>query len=308
MPSSVKYLRLLAAAILTTPQPFVAYADEYGSGPAVSGFNTKLSVEGGAYDGDGSGLLQGSLTTPLGHAFGLQFDGALGTVGSDVLGGGGVHLFTREPSSYLLGFYGSFHTWDSINISRFAAEGELYRGRFTLSGIAGLESVDVPSTKGGLTVLNTDSDHFFTELDLSYYPRDNVRLSVGYHYENEKSFGAAAIEYMPQWNGAPMSLFATGNFGESGDTQITAGIRLYLGADRNKTLIRRQREDDPGSYLPVFPSLVTQAVTTNFCPASGNFTLTAYPSCTCPTGTVNAGSDPFTDGKALGNCNSRFVT
>ncbi len=302
MPGNTRYLRLLTAAILAAPHPIVAYADDYGSGPAVSGFNTKFSAEGGAFDGKGSGLLQGSLTMPLGHAYGLQFDAALGTIDSKAMGGGAAHLFTRDPSSYLFGFYGSFHTWDSIDISRFAVEGELYRGRFTLSGIAGWESVNVPSTKGGLAVLNSDDDHVFTELNLSYYPRDNMRLTAGYRYVDEKSFGAAEFEYLSQWRGTPMSVFANGNVGESGDTRITAGIRFYLGAEQNKSLIRRHREDDPATYIPVFPSLATAATAANLCPASGTFTLSEHSGCTCPEGTTRAGSDPFTSGKN-GNCN-----
>jgi len=283
-----RFMRLLAAAILAVPLPLVVYADEHGSGPAVSGFNTKFSAEGGILEDQGGGLVQGSLTTPLGHAFGFQLDGALGTIDGDTMGGAGMHLFTRDPSSYLFGVYGSYHTWDSIDVSRIAAEAELYRGRITLSGVAGWESIDVPGTKGGLAVVNKDDDHVFTELDLSFYPKDNMRLTAGYHYENEKSLGVAEFEYLPQWKGMPMSIFATGNFGDNDHTRVTGGIRFYFGADRNKSLIRRHREDDPGSYTPVFPDLKTEtetetetaAATTNFCPIG--VTQPAGTNCTCP--------------------------
>jgi hypothetical protein len=307
MPRGPHLTKWLAAAALAAALPLAVHADEFASGPAVSGFNTKFSAEGGVYDDEGAGLVQGSLTTPLGHAFGFQVDGVVGTIDSDTLGGGGAHLFTRDPSKYLLGVYGSYHSWDSIDITRLAAEAELYRGRITLSGIAGWEDVDVPGTKGGLTVTTRDDDHFFTELDLSFYPQDNMRISGGYRYENEESLGAVEFEYMPGWAGMPASIFASGNFGDSDHTRATGGIRFYFGAERNKSLIRRHREDDPGSYNPVFPDITTQAQGgggTNFCPASGTFPLSQFRGCTCPEGTSNAGLDPFEVGKNLGNCNT----
>ena len=134
------------------------------TGPAVSGPNGKVSVEGGSYDDDAAGIALGSFAVPLAHSFGLQFDGAVGTIDDELLGGGGVHLFTRDPSSYLLGIYGSYHTWDDINIWRTAAEAELYLGRFSLSGLGGYESVEVPSYSGGLFVLTPDSDSSATSI------------------------------------------------------------------------------------------------------------------------------------------------
>jgi hypothetical protein len=124
-------------------------------GPAVSDPNGKLSVEGGQYDGDQSFLTLGSYTLPLGHSFGLQADGALGRIDEDTMGGGGVHLFTRDPSSYLLGVYGSYHTWDSIDIWRAAAEFQLYVHQVSLDGLAGFEGVNVPTTVGGLSTSPT---------------------------------------------------------------------------------------------------------------------------------------------------------
>ena len=157
--------------------------------PAVSGTNGKLSVEGGQYDGDQSFLALGSYTLPLGHSFGLQADGALGRIDEDAMGGGGLHLFTRDPSSYLLGVYGSYHTWNSIDIWRAAAEFQLYVRRFSLNGLAGYEGVEVPTTAAALTVLNTDDDHIFGQVDLAYYPIDDLKLYVGYSYVNETSLG-----------------------------------------------------------------------------------------------------------------------
>ena len=286
-------LRVLICTAVAVALPPAGQADEYGKGPAVSGFNTKFSGEGGIYDDEGAGLFQGSLTTPLGYAFGFQADGVVGTIDDETLGGGALHLFTRDPSSYLLGIYASYHSWDSIDIARVAAEGELYWGRVTLSGIAGWESIDVPETRNGLRVLTQDEDRFFTELDVAYYPKDDLRLSAGYHYENGQSLGAAEFEYMPRWTGVPMSFFATGRFGDDDVTRVTGGLKIYFGADPDKSLIRRHREDDPQTYNPVFPRIVTatpggQATPSgggeNFCPVPASFAIADHPGCVCPDG------------------------
>lgn len=297
MGSGSRPQKLLVVIAGTATILFATPALAQSSGPAVSGFNTKFSGEGGLYDDEGAGFFQGSLTTPLGHAFGFQADGVVGGIDGglddDTLGGGALHLFTRDPSSYLLGIYASYHTWDSIDIARVAAEGELYMGRTIVSGIAGWEDVDVPGRLNGLQVITKDDDHFFTELDLSYYPGDNLRLAIGYHYEDEASLGVAQFEYMPQWSSLPgASLFATGYFGEEDYARITGGLRVYFGSERDKSLIRRHREDDPKTYNPVFPKLeiATPVVEVaeekekkekpNFCPV--NTELPPTENCVCP--------------------------
>lgn len=234
--------------------PSIAVAD---GGPAVSGPNGKFSVEGGQYDDEGSVLALGSFSIPLGYSFGLQADGAVGTIDDEVMGGGGVHLFTRDPSKYLLGVYASYHSWDSIDIWRTAAEFEFYLSRVSLTGLAGYESVDVPTTQNGLPVLNTDDDHFFGRADLAYYPADNFKISGGYRYVSETSLGTASAEYLFQGAGVPVSLFAKGDFGEKQYNRITGGVKVYFGADPNKSLIDRHRTEDPPNYTPVFPNLET---------------------------------------------------
>ena len=240
------------AALLLVPS--IAVAD---GGPAVSGPNGKFSVEGGQYDDEGSVLALGSFSIPLGYSFGLQADGAVGTIDDEVMGGGGVHLFTRDPSKYLLGVYASYHSWDSIDIWRTAAEFEFYLSRVSLTGLAGYESVDVPTTQNGLPVLNTDDDHFFGRADLAYYPADNFKISGGYRYVSETSLGTASAEYLFQGAGVPVSLFAKGDFGEKQYNRITGGVKVYFGADPNKSLIDRHRTEDPPNYTPVFPNLET---------------------------------------------------
>ena len=267
---------------------------------AVSKINGKVSVEGGEFASDGIGIVTGTVTTPIGNSFGFQVDGDIGVLDGETIGGGAFHFFTRDPSRYLFGVYGSYHQWNSIEISRIGGEMELYRGRFSFTGIAGFEKVNVPRTFNGLNVVERDDDHFFTELDLHWYPKDNLRISGGYHYENEENIASASLEYMPQWKATPATLFAKFDAGDNSHTRVTGGLRFYLNGGEQKSLIRRQREDDPFVYRPTFTPVTTVAnnlTGTNFCPAENDdvlgFALEGNEGCTCPSGTPLAGGEPI---------------
>ena len=225
-----------------------------GQQPAVSGGNAKISAEGGLFEDEAAGLVQGSFTVPLGRDFGVQFDGVGGAVDDEFLRGGAVHLFTRNPASYLLGAYGSFHTWNSIDVWRLAAEAELYVNRFTFTGLAGYERISAPDRLNGQALINEDDGHFFTHVDLAFYPTDDLKLYAGYRYAAESHIGAAGAEYLLRGLGTPVSLFVDGRFGEDDHTQVTGGLRIYLGSSgSSKSLIQRHRTEDPQSYLPAFP-------------------------------------------------------
>jgi hypothetical protein len=244
-------------------------------GPAVSGPNVKFSIEGGQYDDEESFLALGSYTMPLGTAFGLQADGAIGSIDDEIMGGGGLHLFARDPSSYLIGVYGSYHTWESIDIWRAAGEFEFYLDKISLTGLAGYEGIDFPSTRNGLLVLNSDDDHFFGRVDLAYYLTDDFKVSGGYRYESEASLGTASAEYLFRDAGVPMSLFARGDWGDEEFNRVTGGVKVYLGSDLKKTLIKRHRTEDPQNYTPVFPKLRT--ATHNQCEGGESITIEAPP-------------------------------
>jgi len=280
--------RTLVAGIVSAISALSALAGEL---PAVSGINGKISAEGGAFDDSGAGIALGTLGVPLGHYLGLQADGAIGTIDGETMGGGGLHLFTRDPSRYLLGVYGSYHTWDSIDIWRLAGEAELYLGRFTLSALAGYENVDVPSLSDGLDVLTPDDKHFFGQFDASYYITDDLKVSAGYRYLNESSFGAASAEYLIRGFEVPVSLFARGYYGDGDYNSITGGLKVYFSDDPNKSLIDRNRRDDPENYLPVFPKLATKA-SAPICKVGAPADQTSSGDCICPSGTVHAGGHP----------------
>jgi hypothetical protein len=293
---SPKVSRMARAFMVCLVALVWAPALAFGGAQAVSGPNGKLSVEGGQYDNDQAFLALGSYTMPLGQSFGLQADGALGRIDEDTMSGGGLHLFTRDPSSYLLGLYGSYHTWNNIDIWRAAAEFQLYMRQFSLEGIAGFESVNVPTTSGGLAVLNTDDNHAFGQVDFSYYPIDNLRLYVGYRYVDETSLGGAGIEYLLRSSGSPISLFAKGDFGDAEFNRITGGLKIYLGPNPGKSLIERHRTEDPENYTPAFPTLKTQTAgtATSQCTINSDFFVVspANGQCTCPPGTLQAGGAP----------------
>lgn len=211
---------------------------------AVSGFNGKLSAEGGVWDSDNTdsdGQFQGvgSFSLPLGCAFGFQADVGAATFGdADALGVGG-HLFTRDPSSYLLGVHGTYEKWDfdggsDLNVYHIGAEGELYLGNVSLEAWAGVVDTDESKAKG------------FAKLTAAYYATEDLRLSVGLRQNDDFSSGVLGAEW--QLGSAPLSLTAEGQLGEDDFMSLTAGVKFYFGGPQ-KSLIDRHRQDDPADGL-----------------------------------------------------------
>jgi hypothetical protein len=213
-------------------------------------------------------------------------------------GGLALHLFARDPSRYLFGVYGSYHTWDRINIWRAALEGELYIGPVTLEGIAGYESLDVPNFIDG-QALSLDDNHLFGQADAAYYITDDFKIYAGYRYINETSFGAAGTEYLIRGLEVPVALFARGDFGDEWVQNVTGGLRIYLSDDPGKSLIDRHRQDDPKVYAPTFPTVAAPNATkpTPQCTVNGfnKVTSPADGNCICPSGPMG-GQRPLLSG------------
>lgn len=74
-------------------------------GPAVDGINAKIDGFGGSASNRGAYGARGSVTAPLGYAFGIQLDGAAGSTANRGYGAGAAHLFWRDPSRGLFGIY-----------------------------------------------------------------------------------------------------------------------------------------------------------------------------------------------------------
>ena len=256
-----------AAAVRWLPQPL----------PAVDGINAKIAgFGGGANHSDGFYGTTGSLSVPLAQQWGLQLDGGVGSDKGIGAYGGAGHLFWRDPSIGLLGAYGSYAHWNgtdlfarfssddgiqvvnlgqiSANIGRYAAEGEYYSSRWTLSGLAGVETVGINSTLLRFSVPN----RFFDHVSAAYYVTDNFKLSAGHLYTFDTHFLTLGSEYGFGLGGGRMAaLLAQGALGEGGVYSALAGLRIYFG-QHDKTLIDRHRQDDPVSSDPLLTQITSQ--------------------------------------------------
>jgi hypothetical protein len=170
--------------------------------PAVDGINAKIAGYGGGENGsNGFYGAVGSLSIPLAQQWGLQLDGDLGSDSGIGFHGGAAHLFWRDPSIALLGAYVSYSRDNgfndavlgniSENTARFAAEGEYYLNRWTLRGLAGVETVRINSG----VPLPSVPNRFFDEISADYYVTDNFRLAAGHLYTSNTHFLTLESEY-----------------------------------------------------------------------------------------------------------------
>lgn len=255
-------LALLASAGSAHAADPVGKPAVYGQLPAIDGLNGKISAFGGWNDpgrpgpdpipglNRNAGLFggSGSLSVPLGHSFGLQIDAAAAAIrGTSVLASG-AHLFWRDPSRGLIGVYGSgshLNIGGGLNSYRVALEAEAYLGRFTLSALAGVEGGNSFNFTGGQIGTRT---RFVDDVRLSYYVNDNWRVTVGHTYTSARHAAILNTEYLfSLGNGRAASVFAEARIGERGNRAAISGVTIYFG-QKDKTLIRRQREDDPPNY------------------------------------------------------------
>jgi len=210
-------------------------AHSAAGGPAVSAVNGKLDLQGGASNGTGTALTEGSLSVPLGRNFGLQVDGALGKREPQNVGGTGGHLFWRDPDLGLMGLVTERIWIGDRFFNRAGAEGELYESRWTLAGAAGYQNGLVPHS-------------LYTKLDLRLYLTEDLMISPGIHQSGGRYLGRGSIEWQAGSIGRTgLALFADAGAGTHGTGFIVAGVRLYFGAA--KSLKRRHREDDPPNSL-----------------------------------------------------------
>lgn len=213
---------------------------EPGQLPAVSEANGNIRVGGFSADvpnnSDSMFEVRGSYTMPLSFSTGFQLDGAIASVegGDETWVAVGGHYFWRDPASFLLGVYGDVNFYDNVTYGTLALEGEAYIGQFTLTSATGIEFGDS----------DVDSS-FYTNSFVNYYITDDLVVGAGYRHDTAGSYGQAKVEYqiMPEFSG--MSLYAEGKWNNNDYDAIFAGVKFYFGPE--KTLIRRHREDDPGS-------------------------------------------------------------
>ncbi len=248
--------------------------------PAVDGFNGKISGYGGWIDGIGRDVFvapngaafalpspnrsqalfgaTASLSLPVGQRFGLQIDGLASSARGAFVGGGAAHFFTRDPAVGLLGLYGSAtrnNAFAGFNRYKLGIEAEAYFGRFTISGTAGWEQTQFGTrfvgTVPGFEIFDVGgrTNRFYDMVDLSYYPTDNWKVSVGHRFTGGNHMAAVGTEYLfGLGGGTAASAFIEGRIGDRNNRAVFGGVSLYFG-QKDKTLIRRHREDDPPNRL-----------------------------------------------------------
>jgi hypothetical protein len=232
------------AADLQTKTPIAA-----GCVQAVDGVNAKISGWGGSFTGEGLGGASGSVSMPVACGWGAQFDASAASFDGRFLGSLGGHVFWRDPSKALLGAYAAGTFWDQaggVRVGHVGPEGEHYLNRFTLQGVAGVEFGN-SATGGGLTI--DTKTRFFDVANVAYYPTDNLKLYVGHRYlagNHAAAFGAELG--LPMQHGMMAALFAEGIAGEHDSHGVVGGLRFYFG-QKDKSLIRRHREDDPTDWM-----------------------------------------------------------
>jgi hypothetical protein len=209
--------------------------------PAVSALNGKISGEGGVTGIDGHssgiGMAKGSITAPLGHAFGVQLDGLAGTALNATFGGGTAHLFWRDPSIGLVGPVVSMAAGSGERLGWYGAEAELYAGLFTFGAWGGYH--DAVENRFGVS-----AGTGFYGGSVTLYPLPDLAFSVGAMSEFNRVAGTTTLEFQPdEFSHHNVAFYVTGEVADPSIYSVTAGIRIYFGAD--KPLIRRHREDDP---------------------------------------------------------------
>ncbi len=219
---------------------------------AVDGVNGKLGGFGGSFGNKSYYEAEGALAVPLGCEFGAQLDLNGGSFDGRFIGTIAGHLFWRNPARGLLGAYGDFTKWDEfggVRAGHAGPEGELYIGRWTVQGVTGVEFGNSASgTVGSVIQTYSVPTRFFDEVNLAFYPVDNLQLYVGHRYLGGKNAAAFGGEWgIPMNNGVMAALFAEGRIGEDSYHGVWGGIRFYFG-QKDKTLIRRHREDDPTNW------------------------------------------------------------
>ena len=202
----------------------------------------------------------GSLSVPMGFAYGLQIDGAAGSGDGAAFYGIGGHLFWRDPARGLLGLYAQLSRTGTLtsgatngfDVGKFGVEGAAYLGRFSLEGLAAYQFGSASGFNGKAVV--------------AYYPTDNLRLDAGVRYvEGPGTMGLVDAEWRPHETSG-LTLFASGAFGQNSFSQLLGGARYYFG-DANKSLIDRHRQDDPapdfGGDLSIGSACLSPNVMTN---------------------------------------------
>lgn len=208
--------------------------------PAVNPTNVKVTAAGVSSDGGEDGwFFGGALTAPMGEQWGFQGEVGGSGNGSDTSYGAAGHIFTRDPSSYLLGVFAAYAAEDKLDLdaTRLGAEAELYLNQLTILAKAGYQFSNAASLDGA-----------FGEIELRWYITDDFTLAAGGAFAEDNESGRVGAEWRPGFSALPGLAFRVdGVFGENDTRTYTGGLTYYFGADA--TLKDRHRKQDPDSAL-----------------------------------------------------------
>lgn len=235
----LSYAARAADLLILSPEPVADQSIDFVL-PAVSGPNGKLELDLGAITDPENAIFRaaGSVSLPVGDAFGVQADIGFENVGGDWAAGGALHAFTRDPSSYLFGVTAGVVAADGAMLAALGPEAELYLDRISLEGWAGWAALEYDD------VMLSDESGLFAIGDLAWYPTDDWRLSIGAASILGRESLKLATEYQFGNFGLPVSGVAEVRAYDTGAYSARIGIKGYFG-DPDKSLIDRHRQDDP---------------------------------------------------------------
>lgn len=236
--ASIYGLGVLVPAYAAEPLPppvYIPPPPPAGSDPAVAAPNVSILARGAWLNGgnftDDVWAAGGiKITLPLGHSFGVQAEAAIGT--QDYWGVAG-HLFWRDPDIGLIGALASFESMNGSDMTRFAAEGQLYLKNITVNGVVGHQ--DGYAGANGL----------YGILDVTFYATPNFAITAGGEFTPERNLAHVGFEWQPAFSSMPnLSVFADAAFGDDDFWKVEAGLSIHLGTN-GASLIDRQRRYDP---------------------------------------------------------------
>jgi hypothetical protein len=245
--------------------------------------NAKAAAWGGSFADEGLVGGSGSLSFPIACGWGVQFDASAAGFDSRFLGSLGSHVFWRDPSKALFGAYAAGTYWDQIGgirVAHVGPESELYFGRITLQGVAGVEF----GNSGANATQTFDVRTRFSDIaNVAFYPTDNIKLYVGHRYLAGRHAAALGAELgLPMEHGTMAASFADGHASEGHFHGVLAGLRIYFG-QKDKSLIRRHREDDPPNWMEGLNGAAAVS-------GISSTTASTNASMSCPIGTVLVGN------------------
>ncbi len=220
---------------------------------AVSELNGKLGAAGGSMNSQDAGMVEASITWPVGDGYGFQLDGLYARVGQEPFGfarvedvdfgGLAAHFFLRDGAAGMVGLETGTLFSESADSFELAIEAERYFDWFTIGAKAGVAWIDLGSP---FQNIDPENDAWFGQLYLGVYPVDNLVITAFLENRFDNTSGGLEIECGLPVTG--LTLFANAMTGRHGYDQAFFGMRYYFGEAR--PLRNRHRESDPANPLP----------------------------------------------------------